>query len=338
VFPLFDPTGAPLSVFPDVPGANENQDSDADPNTGMSTQTYVLVAGDNGLGIGAGYFIDLTPVELVSFEAEAVNCSSVIFWTTATEMNSSHFILERSYDGVNFETIAEITAAGNSNEMINYSYVDEDVQNGLNYYRLVQVDFDGDSKAYPAITLLVNCGEEEGGIIISNLFPNPTASEINYVVTALRGGTVRIMIIDELGRVLESEVAEVDAGVNMFSASVAEMKFLIKICLAVAVCFCMTNTYGQQATSGKKTISADGTAKVIATPQSKVIANEMTPSQDERRTIRKEKTIGTAKKLALSTPSNQESASAASRSAVAQGLKSPTAKLDESKIATLNED
>ncbi len=107
------------------------------------------------------------PVELLSFEATFED-NVKITWSTATEINNEFFSLERSEDGVEFYEIARIEGNGNSNEMIEYSFEDDSYKSGVAYYRLTQVDFDGQYEIFKAIRVETNIGETENSF---NVFP-----------------------------------------------------------------------------------------------------------------------------------------------------------------------
>ena len=83
------------------------------------------------------------PVTLLSFDAKLVNKVVLLDWKTATESNSSHFEIERSINGYQFENIGRVKAAGNSNSITSYNFTDRLPVKGMNYYRLKQVDLDG---------------------------------------------------------------------------------------------------------------------------------------------------------------------------------------------------
>lgn len=95
------------------------------------------------------------PVELVSFEGTNIDKHNLITWTTASEHNTSHYLIERSVTGEFTENsvIYMKTAAGNSTTLINYSFTDIDFIGAINYYRLVQVDNDGKFKIYGPIAI-----------------------------------------------------------------------------------------------------------------------------------------------------------------------------------------
>ena len=95
------------------------------------------------------------PIELTEFTGTKYSEYNVVKWQTASEHNNSHFILERTTTG-NFtekDVINITTGAGNSTELLDYSFVDTDAPAAINYYRLSQVDYDGAFKQYGPIAI-----------------------------------------------------------------------------------------------------------------------------------------------------------------------------------------
>jgi len=82
------------------------------------------------------------PVKLANFTAKKVDKTVQLNWQTATESNSSHFEIERSKAGDTFIKIGEVNAAGNSHQLLNYQFTDNDPGSGVNIYLLKQVDID----------------------------------------------------------------------------------------------------------------------------------------------------------------------------------------------------
>jgi len=82
------------------------------------------------------------PVKLTYFNVKAEGKKAHLSWQTATEQNSDRFDIERSVDGLRFEKIGAVNAAGNSNIHIDYNFFDLAPKNGINYYRLKEVDID----------------------------------------------------------------------------------------------------------------------------------------------------------------------------------------------------
>jgi len=83
------------------------------------------------------------PVTLLYFEAKSVENSVDVAWTTASEINNDQFIVERSTDGKTFNEVTKVRGAGNSSNVNEYSATDFYPAQGLSYYRLKQVDYDG---------------------------------------------------------------------------------------------------------------------------------------------------------------------------------------------------
>jgi len=82
------------------------------------------------------------PVELISFTASALNNQVSLEWSTASELNNHYFEIEKSLDGKEFTTIGRVEGNGNSRSIIDYNFIDYNLSK-TSYYRLKQVDFDG---------------------------------------------------------------------------------------------------------------------------------------------------------------------------------------------------
>ncbi len=131
------------------------------------------------------------PIELVSFTGEASMGEVHLDWRTASELNNDHFRILRSADLNNWEEIARVSGAGNSQVEHSYHFVDDRPLAGTNYYSLIQVDLDG-TKAGSQVVAVFNSVNELGVI-----GPNPTAVGLpihfNGSIDALR-------VTDLLGR------------------------------------------------------------------------------------------------------------------------------------------
>lgn len=130
-------------------GSTENFDLSMD-NAVIGNTYYIIIDGNQSAT--ANYYIHVTdgvaseltlPVTLVRFASEQSDKGIDIFWETASEINNDYFVLERSLNAIDFERIAVISGAGNSNSNKIYSYFDHNHYDGHVYYRLKQVDFDG---------------------------------------------------------------------------------------------------------------------------------------------------------------------------------------------------
>lgn len=92
------------------------------------------------------------PIELSSFKAEVRKEESVLSFSTATEINNDYFSIERSANGRDYKEIGQVKGAGTSYEPQEYTYTDARPLQGKNYYRLRQVDFDGQFDYSPVVT------------------------------------------------------------------------------------------------------------------------------------------------------------------------------------------
>lgn len=143
------------------------------------------------------------PIELTSFQA---NCkgdnTAEISWTTASEHNTDNFIVEKSRDGVNWESIHSVQAAGNSTSTINYAVLDENVFNSTNYYRLTQFDMDGKFEVFDIVSL--NCNNNE----VEKLQSVPNPSQGDFIVqlkNSLISGLAQIELRNMDGTIVYSE-------------------------------------------------------------------------------------------------------------------------------------
>jgi hypothetical protein len=93
------------------------------------------------------------PVELLDFRAATEGKRVRLDWTTGSEYNNDHFVVERSADGMTFEPIAVVTGAGQSSRPITYDAIDARPLDGSSYYRLRQVDRDGSSDLSSTVAL-----------------------------------------------------------------------------------------------------------------------------------------------------------------------------------------
>ncbi|MTI21462.1 T9SS type A sorting domain-containing protein, partial [Fulvivirga sp. RKSG066] len=142
------------------------------------------------------------PVELLNFEGFVKDEVVSLNWSTASEVNNERFDIQRSVDGVNFETIAAIAGKGDSQKLINYDYTDINPIFGTSYYRLQQVDFDGDINHSPIISVNFEIAE-------INIHPNPVDEETFRVQLKVGSqGVVKTSIISPDGKVIQSKSFE----------------------------------------------------------------------------------------------------------------------------------
>jgi trimeric autotransporter adhesin len=121
------------------------------------------------------------PITISSFTVQRYNNNVLLKWTTAQEVNIKEFIIERSADGINFQTIGTVKAAGNSSAAVNYNAIDINPIKGVNIYRLRMVDIDGKSE-YSAVRRVIFDNNN-----LYSIYPNPTKGIINIAVDNANG-------------------------------------------------------------------------------------------------------------------------------------------------------
>lgn len=153
------------------------------------------------------------PVELLTFKGNCDDDSVKLEWQTSSEHNSSFFDIEKSRDGLSWQIINQVAAAGNSNDILTYTISDLSLTQDESYYRLNQVDIDGKSKIYGPIR--VNCQNSEKSYI--STFPNPSNSNFNVVVNNLSyTGSSSLSISDSRGILIFNKPVEIKKGINLF--------------------------------------------------------------------------------------------------------------------------
>jgi hypothetical protein len=141
------------------------------------------------------------PVTLISLSGRKVTDGNRLEWVTASEFNSDKFLVEKSLDGTSFENIGQVTAAGISNNITPYQYLDTKPINGNNYYRLKMIDRDATFR-YSNIVLLSNGNNIAG----SKLYPNPTVlgRQVLLQLEGIARGAVTISISGINGQIIKS--------------------------------------------------------------------------------------------------------------------------------------
>jgi hypothetical protein len=165
---------------------------------------FGIVAGDNLADLQANtdaaqvkWNNYIVPVELTSFTANVNNLGQVVLnWETATELNNLGFEIERRTESTEFRTIGYVEGYGTTTEPGSYSYIDKFAENGINYYRLKQIDFNGTYAYSDVVEVEVN------GPLTFNLqqnYPNPfnPSTQIKYSVP--ESGNIRLSVFNIVG-------------------------------------------------------------------------------------------------------------------------------------------
>jgi len=159
-----------------------------------------------------GKSVSPLPVELTAFDATCVDRSTLLSWITASETNNNYFTLERSCDEnfFQYQTIATISAAGNSSGFKQYSYTDHGAP-GDCYYRLSQTDYNGATIHFTPIS--INCKENSDFNFVGAL-PNPADNELNVIFTDEQIENIYLIITDMLGQPVFTKNIVSEPGLN----------------------------------------------------------------------------------------------------------------------------
>lgn len=136
------------------------------------------------------------PVEIIDFIAECGADHVMLSWSTASEKNHDHFVIERSSDGIDWSVITQVKGEGNSSSVKNYSFSDRPETAGIVYYRLGHADLDGRKEIFKVIT--ADCTPKTETM---RVFPNPAAHELGIELNLSQNyGKGIVKLIDDLGR------------------------------------------------------------------------------------------------------------------------------------------
>ena len=169
------------------------------------------------------------PVDLFGFNAQRTGRVNKLTWSTSLEINTSRFVIERSTDGRNYSPIGQVTAAGNSNSTINYSFVDNAPGRGINYYRLRILDIDTRGKLSVVRTV-----RNEGTADVA-IYPNPVRDNIRVNITSDKADMAKLTVADISGKLVYTTSVSIAEGPNNLSvpvSSFAKGAYIIKVQLS----------------------------------------------------------------------------------------------------------
>ncbi|MCW5923421.1 MAG: T9SS type A sorting domain-containing protein [Saprospiraceae bacterium] len=160
------------------------------------------------------------PVTLTRFDVQPYQQRQVLVtWETANEKDNDYFMVERSADGKRFEMVQKVSGRQFSTDITRYEWLDLRPYPGLNYYRLSQVDFDGQTTNFGVKAVKV--GEASGAF---QLFPNPVSHSTLSLMADLSAPFNGFMdIIDQNGRVLGTQTLVWDKGRNRLEEPVEHL-------------------------------------------------------------------------------------------------------------------
>ncbi len=193
------------------------------PEIGDAT-TWTLTATDD-YGCASATFTATTNCEKgnyvswLSFTGKVQDNGNLLKWVTATEVDNDYFKLERSFDGSTFTEIYRTAGAGTTTVTNSYQFLDQTAPSGISYYRVTQVDFDGQSSSTEVIALTRN----RITFGIGGIAPVPTSDFAQLTVNAAENKALTVEMFDVTGRFISTQQADVHDGVNTISLDVRSL-------------------------------------------------------------------------------------------------------------------
>ncbi|GLR19876.1 T9SS type A sorting domain-containing protein [Portibacter lacus] len=161
------------------------------------------------------------PVELAFFDGENRNDKSHLTWQTVNERNNLGFEVERSSDAVSWTNLGFIEGSGNSSTQLDYQFVDQEPMAGINYYRLRQIDVDGNFKFSEIIDIRTNIDNKT---IL--LFPNPARDKLSIHTGTLEDA--KVSIFNQIG-VLVKEIIVNEEDLVMDISLLNKGNYILKV-------------------------------------------------------------------------------------------------------------
>ena len=158
-----------------------------------------------------GATLDCTPalpVTMSSFNNTCKNGNTLLEWTTASEINNDYFAIERSDQSFEFYEIGRIKGLGNSNISNSYSFLDPAFNNKTTYYRIKQVDFNGEFRYHRIIAS--SCYKTEFEVVNHQL----TSDKLDLTVNSFENEDVTIYLYDLQGRLIIESNHQLTQGNN----------------------------------------------------------------------------------------------------------------------------
>jgi len=153
-------------------------------NSIVASADTFRMTGTNDVLVTASFGGGTLPVTLLDFEAVAEGGVSLLTWKTGMESNSSRFVVQRSLDGVRWDSIGVVAAAGNSAVTQDYRFVDGAPVAGYDDYRLAMVDRDGARQLSVVKRVFI------GGAGPARVYPNPAGDVVNVELPGVEGNKV----------------------------------------------------------------------------------------------------------------------------------------------------
>lgn len=161
------------------------------------------------------------PISLLDLQVKTDHQSNFLYFSTASERNNAYFAIERAADNNHFTEIDQIRGAGNALETQNYAYTDKHPLKGINYYRLRQVDFDGESTYSQVVSTTVG---KAGNWSLS---PSPATQYLQLSFEESLSESATYEIVDLFGRPMLQGVFVAENGTQRIEVAALPQGFYV---------------------------------------------------------------------------------------------------------------
>ncbi len=166
------------------------------------------------------------PVGILNFSGYMKGNENLLEWTTSSEISNDYFIVERKGDASSNRSIREsaweetgkVKGAGNSTAKQNYSFSDQHPVAGMNYYRLKQIDFDGNFSYSKTISIKSTINHQS-----LTIYPVPSDKELNYEFYSDENSLINVSVMDVLGNIIMQEQTQAKRGVNKLKLNIEKL-------------------------------------------------------------------------------------------------------------------
>ncbi|MDQ4140482.1 MAG: T9SS type A sorting domain-containing protein, partial [Bacteroidota bacterium] len=198
-----------------------------DATSGGRRSNYQTKTGTNEYDFRSSSLVVVLPVSMVKFTANNQPEGVRLNWNTASEKNNAYFVVERSIDGKIFESIGEVKGSGNSNQLVQYTFLDKQAPGNVVYYRLKQVDTDG--KFANSRIIAVQRNNRNQTVPTAKIYPNPAAETTNLDFTNLPEQEFTITIINITGKLVKQTSGKGGNLLLLNISNLASGKYIIQI-------------------------------------------------------------------------------------------------------------
>jgi hypothetical protein len=167
------------------------------------------------------------PVDFLHFEAERVGSVVNLDWATASETDAASFVVERSWNGTDYVAIGQLEARNTSSGAV-YEWIDKYPANAPAYYRLRQLDINGDFN-YSVVRYVAFISL--GDLV---LLPNPAQDQVKLLLPSEVSdkSNVSVQLFNTLGQALYTRninAAQLNQGLTIDLNSFSKGAYLIKV-------------------------------------------------------------------------------------------------------------